>query len=102
MPLWWYRWSYQSTIEATERQESCALAKGRLGLSGLYFTLLYRDLESGLTMETLGLVNDRMTPNISNLASSVAARMALPLSACRISGCLRPLLIRPWSQALLT
>ena len=42
------------------------------------------------------------TPSSSKRLSNVAARMALPLSACKIRGCLRPLLIRSRRQALLT
>jgi hypothetical protein len=66
------------------------------------YTVLNRDSEYGLSFETLGLEKDLSTPNSSNRLSSVAARIALPLSACRTKGCLRPLLIRSRKQALLT
>lgn len=58
------------------------------------YTVLNRDSEHGLSFETLGLAMDLSNPSSSNRLSSVAARIALPLSACRTKGCLRPLLIR--------
>ena len=60
------------------------------------------DSEYGLSLLILGLEKDRSTPSSSSRLSSVAARIALPLSACRINGCRRPLLMRSRKQALLT
>ena len=45
-------------------------------------------------MLTLGLEKDRSTPSSSSRLSRVAALIALPLSAWRIKGWRRPLLIR--------
>jgi len=55
-----------------------------------------------LSLLKRGLENERRIPSSSNLLSSVAARMALPLSACSTRGCLRPLLIRSLMKARLT
>ena len=53
-------------------------------------------------MLTLGLEKDLSTPSSSRRLSSVAARMALPLSAWRISGWGRLRLIRSRRQARVT
>jgi hypothetical protein len=45
------------------------------------YTVLNRDSEYGLSLLTRGLENDLSTPSSSRRLSSVAARMALPLSA---------------------
>ena len=66
------------------------------------YTVLNRDSEYGVSLETRGRKKDLRTPSSSKRLSSVAARMALPLSAWRISGCCRPLLIRSRRQAWLT
>jgi uncharacterized phage protein gp47/JayE len=55
-----------------------------------------------LSFDTRGLEKDLSTPSSSSRLWSVAARMALPLSECRINGCVRLLLIRSLRQALLT
>ena len=66
------------------------------------YTVLNRDSEYGLSLDTRGFEKDLSTPSSSSRLSRVAARMALPLSAWRISGCFRVLLIRSLRQALLT
>jgi len=50
-------------------------------------TVRSRDSEYGLSLETLGRDKDLSTPISSSRDSSVAPRIALPLSAWRISGC---------------
>jgi hypothetical protein len=61
-----------------------------------------RDSENGLSFETLGRWNDLSTPSSSRWLSSVAAFIALPLSACRIRGRFRSLLTSSLRQGLLT
>ena len=63
------------------------------------YTVLNSDSEYGLSFDTRGLEKDLRTPSSSSRHSSVAARLALPLSACRINGCFLPLLIRSLRQA---
>jgi hypothetical protein len=43
-----------------------ALAKGRLGWSGLYLTVLNSDAEYGLSFDTRGLEKDLRTPSSSS------------------------------------
>ena len=59
-----------------------------------FYTVLNSASEYGLSLLTRGRENDLRTPSSFRRLSSVAACMALPLSAWRFSGCLRPLLIR--------
>ncbi len=93
---------YQSANDATHLQAPSWLATGRLGWSGRYFAVLNRESENGLSLLTRGLENDRSTSSSSSRLYSVAARMALSLSAWRTSGCLRPRLILSRVQARLT
>ncbi len=106
MPLWRCWWLYQSTNDATHRHASFSLAKDRLGESGRYQLLtgtaavLNSDSEYGLSFVILGLEKDRRTPSSSNRPSSLFVLMALPLSAWRIIGSFRLLLMRSRMQAL--
>jgi uncharacterized protein YqfA (UPF0365 family) len=55
-----------------------------------------------MSLLTLGRENDLSTPSSSRRLSSVAARMALPLTALGINGWRLRLLIRSRKQALFT
>ena len=76
--------------------------EGPIRVVRLLFGLPEQCFRVRVTFDTRGLEKDLSTPSSSRRLSSVAARMALPLSACRINGCRRPLLIRSRRQALLT
>jgi len=56
------------------------------------YTVRNKDSEYGLSFDTRGLGKDLRTPSSSKRLSKVAVRIALPLSAWRISGFFRPLL----------
>ncbi len=61
--------------------------KGPAGVIGPVFTARDRDSQSGLSFVSTVLEKDLSTPTSSSRDSSVAPRMALPLSAWRIRGC---------------
>ena len=69
-------------------------------LCGQYSQGVVRNSEQGVPLDTLVLEKNLSTSSSPSLLPNIAARMAFPLSAPRISVCLRPFLIRSMSQAL--
>jgi len=68
---------------------ACFVLAGKVpaGVVVAVFDRRKRDSEYGLSLDPLGLEKDLSTPISSSRDSSVASRIALPLTAWRIRGC---------------
>ena len=84
---------YQVTKLCTQSRTSLKSVKPWDGQSGRYFNVLNVDSEKGLSLLTLGLLYDGVTPNSSILTFIVTALIGAPLSECNTNG-LRPVFSR--------